>query len=141
MKSESKENKTSSIKEEKIEYTEEISTEILEDIRKIPAGKSGLVVIKGPNIGDKFFINKPEFTIGRITESDLFLDDITVSRKHVSIIKEGSEFRIKDSGSLNGSYLNGKIVEEAILKDMDRIQVGKYIFLFFYSGHNARNTK
>jgi pSer/pThr/pTyr-binding forkhead associated (FHA) protein len=139
MESKSKENKTSSIKEEKIEYTEEISAEILEDIRKIPEGKSGLIVIKGPNTGDKFFINKPEFTIGRNTESDLFLDDITVSRKHASIIKEGSDFRIKDSGSLNGSYLNGKIVEDAILKDMDRIQIGKYIFLFFYFRRNARN--
>ncbi|OGD33836.1 hypothetical protein A2V94_09325 [Candidatus Atribacteria bacterium RBG_16_35_8] len=132
----SKNNKTESIKDRTAEHIEDISTDILEDIRKIPQGKSGLVIIKGPNIGDKFLINKQELSIGRNPASDIFLDDITVSRKHAVIIKSGKDFRIKDSESLNGSYLNGKIVENAILKDMDRIQIGKYIFLFFNSGVN-----
>ena len=132
----SKNNKTESIKDRTVEHIEDISTDILEDIRKIPQGKSGLVIIKGPNIGDKFLINKPELTIGRNPASDIFLDDITVSRKHAVIIKSGKDFRIKDSESLNGSYLNGKIIENAILKDMDRLQIGKYIFLFFHSGVN-----
>ena len=65
---------------------------------------------------------------------DVFLDDITVSRKHAVIAKSGEDFRIKDSESLNGSYLNGKIVENAILKNMDRVQIGKYVFLFFNTG-------
>jgi len=132
----SKNNKTESIKDRAVEYIEDISTDILEDIRKIPHGKSGLVIIKGPNVGDKFLINKPELTIGRNPASDIFLDDITVSRKHAAIVKSGKDFRIKDSESLNGSYLNSKIVENAVLKDMDRIQIGKYIFLFFHSGIN-----
>lgn len=132
----SKNNKTESIKDRAVEHIEDISSDILEDIRKIPRGKSGLVIIKGPNIGDKFLINKQELAIGRNPASDIFLDDITVSRKHAVIIKSGKDFRIKDSESLNGSYLNGKIVENALLKDMDRIQIGKYIFLFFHSGIN-----
>jgi len=134
MSSESQNNKTESIKDKTIEYIEDISAEILEDIKKIPEGKSGLVIIKGPNVGDKFIINKPKLTIGRNPESDIFLDDITVSRKHAVLIKSGDDFKIKDSGSLNGSYVNGKIVDNAVLKNMDRIQIGKYIFLFFQSG-------
>lgn len=137
MESKSKENKTSSIKEEKIEYTGEISADILEDIKKVSKGKSGLVVIKGPGIGDKFFINKPEFTIGRNTESDIFLDDITVSRRHAIIIKSGNNFRLKDLGSLNGSYVNSELAEDVILEDMDKIQIGKYIFLFFHSSQSS----
>lgn len=124
-------NKTESIKDKKIEFVEEVSSNILEDIKKISDVSSGLVIIKGPNIGDKFLINKSKFTIGRNPESDIFLDDITVSRKHAVLKKVGKDFRIKDSGSLNGSYINGEIVENATLKDGDRIQIGKYIFLFF----------
>lgn len=124
-------NKTESIKEKKIEFVEEVSCNILEDIKKISDVSSGLVIIKGPNIGDKFLINKSKFTIGRNPESDIFLDDVTVSRKHAVLKKVGKDFRIKDSGSLNGSYINGEIVEDATLKDGDRIQIGKYIFLFF----------
>ncbi|MBM3703209.1 MAG: FHA domain-containing protein [Actinobacteria bacterium] len=124
-------NKTESIKDKKIEFVEEVSSNILEDIKKISDVSSGLVIIKGPNIGDKFLINKSKLTIGRNPESDIFLDDITVSRKHAVLKKVGKDFRIKDSGSLNGSYINGEIVENATLKDGDRIQIGKYIFLFF----------
>ncbi|MBC8390872.1 MAG: FHA domain-containing protein [Actinobacteria bacterium] len=131
MKLKSNNNKTESIKEKKIEFVEEVSSNILEDIKKISDVSSGLVIIKGPNIGDKFLINKSKFTIGRNPESDIFLDDVTVSRKHAVLKKVGKDFRIKDSGSLNGSYINGEIVENATLKDGDRIQIGKYIFLFF----------
>ncbi len=124
-------NKTESIKDKKIEFVEEVSTDILKDIKKISDIGSGLVIIKGPNIGDIFLINKSKFTIGRNPESDIFLDDITVSRKHAILEKIDKDFRIKDTGSLNGSYVNGQIVENSILKDGDRIQIGKYIFLFF----------
>ncbi|MDD5622033.1 MAG: FHA domain-containing protein [Actinomycetota bacterium] len=129
-----KNKKTESIIDKKIEGMEEIASAILEDIKKIPEGSSVLVIIKGPNIGDKFLINKSKLTIGRNLESDIFLDDITVSRKHAALRKSGNNFLIKDLGSLNGSYLNGEIVDNAVLKSGDRIQIGKYIFLFFCSG-------
>ncbi len=127
-------NKTESIRDKIVEYIEDISSDILEDIKKIPPGKSVLVIIKGPNIGDRFFINKPQITIGRNPESDIFLDDVTVSRKHAVIFRTGNDFKIKDSGSLNGSYINGKIIESSVLEKMDRIQIGKYVFLFFQTG-------
>ena len=134
MENKPKNKKTESIIDKKIEGIEEIASSILEDIKKIPEGSSGLVIIKGPNIGDKFLINKSKLTIGRNLESDIFLDDITVSRKHAVIKRSGNDFLIKDLVSLNGSYVNGDIVNNVILKNGDRIQIGKYIFLFFYTG-------
>lgn len=124
-------NNTESIRDYKADLTEEISEKILMQLKKIPPGKKGLVVIKGPNIGDTFFIEKDEFLIGRSPESDVLLDDITVSRRHAILKKEDDDFKLLDSGSLNGSYLNSNIIEEALLSNGDRIQIGKYIFLYF----------
>ncbi len=137
MVSEPNNKKTESIKETSIEITEEVSGNILEDIKRTAPGKSGLVIIKGPNIGDKFLINKSKFTIGRNPKSDIFLDDITVSRIHAILTKAGDDIRLKDLGSLNGSYLNGKIVENSLLKNGDKVQIGKYIFLFFHQGKKS----
>jgi len=124
-------NSTESIRGYKVDVTEEISENIIMQLREIPSGKRGLLVIKGPNIGDKFFIEKDEFLVGRSPESDVLLDDITVSRKHVILKKDVDGYKLFDAGSLNGSYLNGNIVEEALLSNGDRIQIGKYIFLYF----------
>jgi len=129
--------KTESIKEKSIEFSEEVSNNILEDIKKVTAKKSGLVIIKGPNVGDKFLINKSKFTIGRNPKSDIFLDDITVSRKQAVLKKTGDDFKLEDLGSLNGSYLNGKVVEDSLLKNGDKIQIGKYIFLFFHQSKKS----
>lgn len=124
-------NNTESIREYKADITEEISEKILIQLKKILPGKRGLLVVKGPNIGDEFYIAKDEFVIGRSPESDVLLDDITVSRKHALLKKDGNDYRLLDAGSLNGSYLNGNIVEEAILSNGDRVQIGKYIFIYF----------
>jgi len=85
-----------------------------------------LRVIKGPQVGERFFLDGDRITIGRDPKVQLFLSDITVSREHAVIIREGSEVRVKDAGSLNGTYLNGSIVEEALLKDGDILQVGTF---------------
>jgi len=122
---------TESIKDYRIDISDELSEKIITEIKSIPPGKCGLLVIKGPNIGDKFYIDENEFSIGRSPESDILLDDITVSRKHVTLKREKDGTLLKDAGSLNGSYLNGKIAEKAYLKDGDRLQIGKYIFLYF----------
>ncbi|HAJ95684.1 MAG TPA: FHA domain-containing protein [Actinobacteria bacterium] len=124
-------NNTESIREQRIDISDEISESILNELKKIPAGKSGLLVIKGPNIGDKFFIDNEEFSIGRSPESNVLLDDITVSRKHAILKRDKDGYRLIDAGSLNGSYINSNIVEEAILRNGDRVQIGKYIFLYF----------
>ena len=126
-------NITDSIKEQEIEVIKEISQEILDKLRSLPKNKIGLMVIKGPIIGEKFFIKEDTFTIGRNPDSDILLDDITVSRQHAIIEKLGEEYLIKDMESLNGTYLNGKIIELSKLSNGDRIQIGKYLFLFFSS--------
>jgi len=131
MKKHENNNNTESIREYKADITEEISEKILMQLKKILPGKRGLLMVKGPNIGDEFYIEKDEFIIGRSPESDVLLDDITVSRKHALLKKDSDDYRLLDAGSLNGSYLNGNIVEEAILSNGDRIQIGKYIFIYF----------
>ena len=123
--------KTDSIKEQDIELVKELSPDILEQLQNIPKDRAGLIVIKGPIIGEKFYINKTVLSIGRRPDSDIFLDDITVSRHHALIEKVRQEYVIKDLESLNGTYLNGKIINESRLNNGDRIQIGKYIFLFF----------
>ncbi len=78
-------------------------------------------------------LNIKHKAVGQISESDILLDDITVSRHHAVIEKKDSEYIIKDLESLNGTYINGNIVNEKELSNGDRIQIGKYIFLFFIS--------
>ncbi|MBM3713513.1 MAG: FHA domain-containing protein, partial [Actinobacteria bacterium] len=130
-KEEDKNFKTSSIKEQEIELEREIPPDILDILRRIPKDRAGLIVLKGPIIGEKFFLKKPSLSIGRRSDSDILLDDITVSRNHAVIEKINNEYVIKDLESLNGTYLNGKIISKSRLNNGDRIQIGKYIFLFF----------
>ncbi len=129
----SRNNRTDSIKEQEIELIKEISPGLLEELKKLPKDKIVLIVIKGPSIGEKFFINKNMLSIGRSSESDILLDDITVSRHHAIIEKREDNCIVKDLESLNGTYINGCIVDEKDLNNGDRIQIGKYIFLFFIS--------
>jgi len=126
-------NRTDSIREQEIEFIKDISPGLIEELKKLPKDKILLVVIKGPSIGEKFFINRQVLNIGRSSESDILLDDITVSRHHAVIEKKDSAYIIKDLESLNGTYINGNIVNEKELSNGDRIQIGKYVFLFFIS--------
>jgi pSer/pThr/pTyr-binding forkhead associated (FHA) protein len=133
MDNENKNKITDSIKEQEIEVIKEISQEILDKLKSLPKDKIGLMVIKGPIIGESFFIKKDIFKIGRNPDSDILLDDITVSRQHAVIEKAGGDLFIKDMESLNGTYVNGKIIELSKLSNGDRVQIGKYLFLFFSS--------
>lgn len=97
-------------------------------------GNSAMVFIhRGPQKGARFLVTSEGATIGRATESAIFLDDVTVSRKHASITKTGNGFIFKDSGSLNGSYVNNESVSEKILSSGDEIQIGKFHLLFIGS--------
>jgi len=123
---------TESIIENKIEIREDLSSEIIESLKSIPGGNAGLIVLKGPKIGEKFLITEDIFNIGREADSDIFLEDITVSRNHAKILKHEEQYEISDLGSLNGIYINGNLSEKKELKNGDRIQIGKYIFYFFH---------
>ncbi|GEM_PF-337865 len=124
--------KTATLKKLEIELIGEIPQEVQDQLKKINKGDSGLIVIKGPSIGEKFLIKENTLTIGRSADSDILLDDITVSRHHAVIKKINDHFELEDLNSLNGTYLNGEIINNSVnLKYGDKIQIGKYIFIFF----------
>jgi pSer/pThr/pTyr-binding forkhead associated (FHA) protein len=95
-----------------------------------------LIVHHGPNQGARFLLDVDSTTAGRSVNSDIFLDDVTVSRQHVVFERNGTTFSIRDAGSLNGTYVNHQAVTDAVLADGDEVQIGKYR-LTFHAGHSA----
>lgn len=89
-----------------------------------------LVVRKGPELGERFYIDRPRLSIGRDPGADVFLNDVTVSRSHAVVTSVGDEVSIEDAGSLNGLYVNGVCVDKAILKDGDGVQVGMFKMVY-----------
>ncbi|MGH2765500.1 MAG: FHA domain-containing protein [Actinomycetota bacterium] len=100
----------------------------LEDLRE---GQALLVVKRGPNAGSQFLIEKDVTTAGRHPESDIFLDDITVSRRHAEVRRKDAGFFVHDMGSLNGTYVNRERVENTQLANGDELQIGKFKLVFF----------
>jgi len=98
--------------------------------KKVPQEGAILVVKKGPNSGRKFLLSKDKITVGRSLGSDIFLDDITVSRKHAEIDFGNEEAILHDMGSLNGTYVNGELVDKVKLKNNDEVQIGRFKFIF-----------
>ena len=96
----------------------------------MPSGSALLVVKRGPNAGSRFLLDQPVTSAGRHPGSDIFLDDVTVSRRHAEFRRENGEFRIVDTGSLNGTYVNRKPVQTAVLANGDEIQIGKFRLVF-----------
>ena len=119
-----------------LDATDEHSDE-LPDIggETLPAGTALLVVKRGPNAGSRFLLDKDVTTVGRHPESDIFLDDVTVSRRHAEFHREGNTFLVRDVGSLNGTYLNRERIEEALLTGGDEVQIGKFRLAYF-TGRN-----
>ena len=105
----------------------------------LPAGHALLVVQRGPGAGNRFLLDLDLVTAGRHPESEIFLDDVTVSRRHAEFHREGSDFSVRDVGSLNGTYVNRDRIDQVALKDGDEVQIGKYR-LVFYSGQRERLT-
>ena len=99
-------------------------------LHTLPAGTALLVVKRGPNAGSRFLLDADRTTAGRHPDSDIFLDDITVSRRHAEFVREGSGFAVRDVGSLNGTYLNRERIEQASLAGGDEVQIGKYRLVY-----------
>lgn len=89
-----------------------------------------LVVTRGPNTGSRFALTQPVMSAGRHPDSDIYLDDITVSRRHAEFLSEGGQFRLVDVGSMNRTYLNREPVDAAVLADGDEIQIGRVRLVF-----------
>ena len=89
-----------------------------------------LVVKRGPNVGSRFALEKDVVQAGRHPDSDIFLDDVTVSRHHAEIVREEQGYVVRDAGSLNGTYLNRERVETAPLDNGDELQIGTFKLVF-----------
>jgi len=96
----------------------------------LPPGSALIVVKRGPNAGSRFPLNQPVTSAGRHPGSDIYLDDVTVSRRHAEFRWENHEVRIIDVGSLNGTYVNQKEEQSAVLNNGDEVQIGKFRLMF-----------
>jgi pSer/pThr/pTyr-binding forkhead associated (FHA) protein len=104
-------------------------------VEGLPAGSALLVVKRGPNAGSRFLLDKEVTTAGRHPESDIFLDDVTVSRRHAEFRRTaGGGFGVRDVGSLNGTYLNRERIDSGELAGGDEVQIGKFRLVFFTGG-------
>jgi len=105
-------------------------------IEDLPAGSALLVVKRGPNAGSRFLLDQPVTSAGRHPGSDIFLDDVTVSRRHAEFRWENGDVRIIDVGSLNGTYVNREPAQSAVLVNGDEVQIGKFRLTFLTTPKN-----
>jgi hypothetical protein len=108
---------------------DDLSADLL--LESLPVGNALLVVQRGPNAGSRFLLDKDLTTVGRHPDSDIFLDDVTVSRRHAEFSRQADGFVVRDVGSLNGTYLNRERIESTAVGSGDEVQVGKFRLLFF----------
>ncbi len=103
----------------------------------LPQGSALLVVQRGPSAGSRFLLDTEVIGAGRHPDSDIFLDDVTVSRRHAEFRRAGAVFTVSDAGSLNGTYVNRDRIDKVVLNDGDEVQIGKYRLVFFAGHENS----
>jgi hypothetical protein len=96
----------------------------------VAPGKAMLIVRSGPSEGTSFLLTADTTTIGRADSVDVMLDDVTVSRRHAELIRSPEGWVLRDSGSLNGTYVNRTLIDQVVLHAGDEVQIGKYRFVF-----------
>lgn len=99
----------------------------------LPEGSALLIMQPGPGAGARFLLDADRTNAGRSERADIFLDDVTVSRRHAQFIREGHDFIVRDSGSLNGTYVNRERIDSFLLRSGDEVQIGKYRMTFHSS--------
>ena len=105
-----------------------------EDQRTVEALRPGtalLIVLRGPNTGARFLLDADEVSSGRHPSSDIFLDDVTVSRRHALFVRAPEGYVVRDVGSLNGTYVNRQRIDEAVLHQGDEVQIGKFRLVYY----------
>ena len=105
-------------------------------VNALPAGSALLIVQRGANAGSRFLLNTERATVGRHPDSDIFLDDISVSRRHAVFLRSPQGFAVRDSVSLNGTYVNRRLVDEVLLQHGDEVQIGKFRLVFYGSAQD-----
>jgi len=112
--------------------TEEMSASDVSAVENLPAGSAMLLVQRGPDSGARFLLDRDAVSVGRHPDSDIFLDDISVSRRHGTFTRGGAGYSVADLGSLNGTYVNrDRIDSEVALSGGDEVQIGKYRLIYF----------
>ncbi|RLP72605.1 FHA domain-containing protein [Mycetocola manganoxydans] len=111
----------------------DISAEEQEAIAALPSGSALLIVRRGPNSGARFLLDADVTLAGRHPDADIFLDDVTVSRRHAEFVRTGVSFQVKDLNSLNGTYFEGVRIDDAPLSDGAEVQIGKFRLTFYPS--------
>ncbi len=100
---------------------------------ELPSDQAVLIVRRGPNAGTKYVLTEDRVRVGRHPDSEFFLDDVTVSRRHAELSRVGGGYVVKDAGSLNGTYVNDERVESAELSAGDELRIGKYVIAFVHA--------
>ena len=104
-------------------------------IDDLPAGSATLVITRGPGAGSRFLLETDVVRAGRHPDSDIFLDDVTVSRRHAEVARSSGSWVLRDVGSLNGTYVNRQRIEEsAALSNGDEVQIGRFKLVFLTAG-------
>jgi pSer/pThr/pTyr-binding forkhead associated (FHA) protein len=111
----------------------ELSPQDTAALDALPPGSALLIVQRGPSAGSRFLLDTDEVTAGRHPDSEIFLDDVTVSRRHATFRRSEGGYTVADTGSLNGTYVNRDRVDEVRLAGGDEVQIGKYRFVYFPS--------
>nr|MCW2728521.1 hypothetical protein [Aeromicrobium sp.] len=112
--------------------TEEMTASDVSAVENLPAGSAMLLVQRGPDSGARFLLDSDTVSVGRHPDSDIFLDDISVSRRHGTFTRSGGGYRVTDLGSLNGTYVNRDRIEgDVTLAGGDEVQIGKYRLIYF----------
>jgi hypothetical protein len=112
-------------------FSPAVRDELLESLGRLPDSGPALIVrTGGGRVGESFTPNGDRTTIGRSPDCGIFLDDVTVSRRHAALVRRDDRWAIEDLGSLNGTFVNRRRVESASLEDGDEIQIGKYRLTF-----------
>jgi hypothetical protein len=106
---------------------------VVAEIQNSQGEKAMILIARGSHKGSRFLITAEGASIGRSAASEIFLDDVTVSRTHATVVKNGKYFILKDSGSLNGTYINNVSISEHTLVSGDEFQIGKFHLLFIGS--------
>ncbi|HEY0217599.1 MAG TPA: FHA domain-containing protein [Cellulomonas sp.] len=109
-------------------------------VQALPRTSALLVMQRGPSSGARFLLDAERTVAGRSTKADIFLDDVTVSRKHAEFVRELDDFVVRDIGSLNGTYVNRERIDSAVLRAGDEVQIGKFRMTFHPSpaAHQGR---
>jgi len=116
-----------------------LNSEDQKAVDDLPEGSAMLVVRQGPNSGARFLLDSELTTVGRDPKSDIFLDDVTVSRRHAEFRRIGRSFQVQDLASMNGIYYDGVRIESALLEEGAEVQIGKFRLTFYPSKASGNN--